>query len=336
MPSNPPKYDVYGLGNALVDIECPLSVETLTAIGMDKGVMTLLDEAVQNTAIAQLNNHKTKRSCGGSAANTLIAISQLGGKTFYSCKVANDEYGQFYTQDLVDCGVDTNLSSHSPDAGITGKCLVLVTPDADRTMGTFLGISSQLSETDLNPDAITEAVYTYIEGFLVSGETSKHAAIKASQLAQDAGRKVAMSLSDFNMVKFFKPGLLEMIGNGVDLLFANESEALLMADTEDLATAIEHIKTLAKTFAITRGPEGSIIFDGEQLLEIAPYPVTAIDTVGAGDMYAGGVLYGLTHGLSWVNAGELGSKASAQLVTAYGARLATEKLQTVLKQVVGG
>lgn len=334
MSNNPPKYNVYGLGNALVDIECALSVEALTAIGMDKGVMTLLDEAVQNNAIAQLSSYKTKRFCGGSAANTIIAISQLGGKTFYGCKVADDDYGKFYTQDLVDCGVDTNLTTHAPEAGITGKCLVLVTPDADRTMGTFLGISSQLSDIDLNPEAIAAADYTYIEGFLVSGETSKQAAIKANHLAKAAGRKVAMSLSDYNMVKFFKPGLLEMMGDGVDLLFANESEALLMADTDDLATAIEHTKTLAKTFAITRGPQGSIIFDGNQVLEIAPHPVEAIDTVGAGDMYAGGVLYGITHGLTWAQAGKLGSLASAQLVTAYGARMATDQLQAVLKQIM--
>ena len=335
MTSSPSKYNVYGLGNALVDIECALSVDALGAIGMDKGVMTLLDEAAQNSAIAQLNSYKTKRSCGGSAANTLIAISQLGGKTFYGCKVADDDYGQFYTQDLVDCGVETNLTSHSPAPGITGKCLVLVTPDADRTMGTFLGISSELAEDELNPDAIANAEYTYIEGFLVSSDVSRQAAIKAHQLAKAAGRKVAMSLSDYNMVKFFKPGLLEMIGDGVDMLFCNESEALLMADTDDLATAIEQMKTLANTFAITRGPQGSILFDGENTLEIAPYPVTAIDTVGAGDMYAGGVLYGITHGLSWTEAGELGSMASAKLVTAYGARMATDELQAVLKQVVG-
>lgn len=335
MTSNPPDYNVYGLGNALVDIECALSVDTLAAIGMDKGVMTLLDEAVQNHAIAQLNGFKTKRSCGGSAANTIIAISQLGGKAFYGCKVAADEYGSFYTQDLVDCGVETNLTSHAPEEGITGKCLVLVTPDADRTMGTFLGISSQLSVADLNPDAIAAAEYTYLEGFLVSGESSKQAAIKAGQLAKAAGRKVALSLSDYNMVKFFQPGLLEMIGDGVDMLFANESEALLMADTDDMATAIEHTKTYAKAFAITRGPQGSIIFDGEQLIEIAPYPVEAIDTVGAGDMYAGAVLYGLTHGLSWAQAGTLGSMASAKLVTAYGARMATDELRAVLRTVMG-
>ncbi|MEA5466543.1 adenosine kinase [Leptothoe sp. PORK10 BA2] len=335
MTTNPPKYDVYGLGNALVDIECALSVDTLATIGMDKGVMTLLDEAVQNTALAQLKAYDTKRSCGGSAANTIIAISQLGGHTFYCCKVADDDYGHFYTQDLVDCGVETNLTGQAAAAGITGKCLVLVTPDADRTMGTFLGISSELSDQDLDADAIASSAYTYIEGFLVTGENSKQAAIKARYLAKSAGRKLAMSLSDYNMVKFFRPGLLEMIGDGVDLLFANESEALLMADTDDFAVAIDYLKTLAHTFAITRGPQGSILFDGEQVIEIAPYPVKAIDTVGAGDMYAGALLYGITHGLSWAQAGTLGSMASAQLVTAYGARMETAALQQILAQVVG-
>ncbi|MEM6253545.1 MAG: adenosine kinase [Cyanobacteria bacterium P01_D01_bin.156] len=336
MSSNPPKYNVYGLGNALVDIECALSVEALTAIGMDKGVMTLLDEAIQNTAIAQLKGTDTKQVCGGSAANTIIAISQFGGKTYYGCKVADDEYGKFYTQDLVDCGVDTNLTAQTAGTGITGKCLVLVTPDADRTMGTFLGISAELSEADLDEGAIADSEYTYFEGFLVTGDNSKQAAIKAHELAKAAGRKVAMSLSDYNMVKFFKPGLLEMIGDGVDLLFANESEALLMADTDDLATAIEYLKKLAKTFAITRGPQGSVIFDGEQVLDIAPHPVDAIDTVGAGDMYAGGVLYGITHGLSWAQAGDLGSMASAKLVTAYGARMSTQELQAILQTIIGG
>ncbi len=327
-----PRYNVYGLGNALVDIECEVSVETLQSLGMDKGVMTLLDEETQDKAISHLNNTATKRSGGGSAANTLIAISQLGGKTFYSCKVADDEYGQFYSDDLSKAGVETNLDG-TADSGITGKCLVLVTPDADRTMGTFLGISAQLTDADVVADAIQNAEYTYLEGYLVSGEHSKQAAIKAKSIAQATGGKVALSLSDFNMVKFFKPGLLEMIGDGVDLLFANESEALLMADTDDFDQAVDHAKTLAKTFAITRGPKGSVIFDGEQLIEIEPFPVKAIDTVGAGDMYAGGVLYGITHGMDWARAGMLGSKASATLVTSLGARMSTDTLQAVLQEI---
>jgi sugar/nucleoside kinase (ribokinase family) len=327
------RYDVYGLGNALLDIECEVEPETLQQLGIDKGVMTLLDEEAQNKILAHLDGSAPKRTCGGSAANTMIAISQFGGKGFYSCKVANDEPGQYYQDDLLRCGLHTNLQHHPAEAGITGKCLVFVTPDADRTMTTFLGISSSFTEAELMPEAIAESTYTYIEGYLVTGEHSKQAAVKAREMAAAAGKKVALTLSDLNMAKFFKAGLLEMIGPGVDFLFANESEAFQMADTEDLNTAIQHLKTLSKGFAITRGPKGSLIFDGEQVIEIEPFPVKAIDTVGAGDMYAGGVLYGITNGMDWAQAGRLGSLASAKLVTTLGARMPTESVKMLLSEL---
>ena len=327
------KYDVYGLGNALLDIEFEVSPEVLQNLGIDKGVMTLLDEESQNKIMYQLNGNHQKRSCGGSAANTLIAISQFGGKAFYSCKVADDEPGKFYSQDLLDCGVATNLEHHEPESGVTGKCLVFVTPDADRTMNTFLGISGNFTEAELVPEAIENSQYTYIEGYLVTGDHSKQAAIKAREIAQAAGKKVAFTLADLNMVKFFKPGLLEIIGSGIDLLFANESEALAIAETEDLNVAISHLKTLAQRFAITRGAKGSIVFDGEKLIEIEPFPVKAIDTVGAGDMYAGAFLYGITNGMTYGEAGRLGSLASATLVTSLGARLETPKTRALLNQL---
>ena len=323
-------YDVYALGNALLDIEFEVSPETLTELGIDKGVMTLLDQDAQNKIVSKLADYDTKRTCGGSAANTLIAVSQFGGKAFYSCKVADDEPGNFYTKDLLDCGVATNLDTQVAESGVTGKCLVFVTPDADRTMNTFLGISGNFSDAELVPEAIENATYTYIEGYLVSGENSKQAAIKAREIAQAAGKKVAFTLADFNMVKFFKEGLLEIIGSGVDFLFANEGEALLMAETEDFDVAVAHLKTLSKAFAVTRGPKGSVIFDGEKLIEIAPFPVTAIDTVGAGDMYAGAFLYGITNGMSYEEAGTLASKASSKIVTSLGARLATEEVKALL------
>jgi sugar/nucleoside kinase (ribokinase family) len=328
------KYDVYALGNALLDIEFEVSPEVLQNLGIEKGVMTLLDQDSQDKIVSNLANYDQKRSCGGSAANTLIAVSQFGGKVFYSCKVADDEPGNFYTQDLIDCGVVTNLESQVAKSGVTGKCLVFVTPDADRTMNTFLGISGEFSDAELVPEAIEQAEYTYIEGYLVSGESSKQAAIKARETAQAAGNKVAFSLADPNMVKFFKSGLLEIIGSGVDFLFANEGEALLMAETEDFDEAIEYLKTLAKRFAVTRGASGSVVFDGEQLIEIEPFPVKAIDTVGAGDMYAGAFLYGLTNGMSYAEAGRLASLASSKIVTTLGARMKTADVQNLLDQAI--
>ena len=327
------KYDVYALGNALLDVEFEVTPEVLQGLGIEKGVMTLLDQDSQDKIVNNLASYDTKRSCGGSAANTLIAIAQLGGKAFYSCKVANDEPGKFYTQDLIDCGVATNLENQTPGAGVTGKCLVFVTPDADRTMNTFLGISGEFSDAELVPEAIKSSEYTYIEGYLVSGESSKQAAIKARETAQAAGNKVAFTLADFNMVKFFKSGLLEIIGSGVDFLFSNESEALLMADTEDFDLAIDYLKTLAKGFAVTRGAKGSVVFDGEKLIEIEPFPVQAIDTVGAGDMYAGAFLYGITNGMNYEQAGRLASLASSQIVTTLGARMKTPEVKTLLDKL---
>jgi sugar/nucleoside kinase (ribokinase family) len=327
-------YDVYGLGNALLDIECAVEPTVLQELNIDKGVMTLLDEASQNKILAHLGDNHSKRTCGGSGANTIVAISQFGGKAFYSCKVADDEPGTYYLNDLIQCGVDTNLKVHPPATGITGKCLVFVTPDADRTMNTFLGISSSFSATELVPEAIANSTYTYVEGYLVTGDSTKQAAIKAREIAQAAGQKVALTLSDQNMAKFFRDGLLEMIGDGVDLLFANESEALEIAGTQDLKEAIAYFKTISKTFAITLGAKGSLMFDGENSIEIAPFPVQAIDTVGAGDMYAGGVLYGLTNGLSWAQAGCLGSMASSKIVTIPGARLATDEVRALLGLVM--
>jgi len=326
------KYDVYALGNALLDVEFEVEPKVLEELGIEKGVMTLLDRDSQDKIISNLADYEQKRSCGGSAANTLIAIAQFGGKAFYSCKVADDEPGKFYTQDLIDCSVATNLENQAAQSGVTGKCLVFVTPDADRTMNTFLGISGEFSDEELVPEAIKNAAYTYIEGYLVSGESSKQAAIKARETAQAAGNKVAFTLADFNMVKFFKEGLLEIIGSGVDFLFANESEALLMAGTEDFDTAVEYLKTLANGFAITRGAKGSVVFDGKELIEIEPFSVKAIDTVGAGDMYAGAFLYGITNGMNYKQAGHLASLASSKIVTTLGARMKTPEVQDMLKQ----
>jgi sugar/nucleoside kinase (ribokinase family) len=325
------EYDVYALGNALLDIEFEVSPEELQRLGIDKGVMTLLDRDAQAKIVSNLTNYEQKRSCGGSAANTSIAVSQFGGKAFYSCKVADDEPGKFYTQDLIDCGVATNLENHPAQPGVTGKCLVFVTPDADRTMNTFLGISGEFSEGELVTEAIENAKYTYIEGYLVSGESSKQAAIKAKEIAQHAGKKVAFTLADLNMVKFFKSGLLEIIGSGVDFLFANEGEALLMAETEDFEVAVSYLKKLAKGFTITRGAAGSVVFDGEKLIEIEPFPVKAIDTVGAGDMYAGAFLYGITNGMDYAAAGRLASLASSKIVTTLGARMKTAAVQDLLQ-----
>jgi sugar/nucleoside kinase (ribokinase family) len=211
--------------------------------------------------------------------------------------------------------------------------LVLVTPDADRTMNTFLGITGSLSEQELVTELIQDSEYVYLEGYLVTSPTGKAAAIKARKIAEGAGVKTSFSLSDPNMASFFKDGLLEIIGDGLDFIFANETEATTMAGSEDLNSAIAYLKTLSKGFAITRGAEGSLIFDGENLLTIPTTPVKAIDTVGAGDMYAGAFLYGITQGMSYERAGKLASISAARIVTCFGARLETAELQALVNQI---
>ncbi|MEY6430912.1 adenosine kinase [Thioalkalicoccus limnaeus] len=323
------RYHVYAIGNALVDMEYEVTVEDLERLQIDKGVMTLVDEARQLEIMAHLAERPHKRGSGGSAANTVIAVNQFGGQTFYSCKVADDALGQFYMHDLIAAGVDTNHQCERDD-GHTGRCVVLVTPDSDRTMCTFLGISCELSERELVSDALREADYLYTEGYLVTSTPARRAAVQAKSWADEAQIRTAFSLSDPNMVRYFKDGLLEMIGGGVDLLFANEAEAMGMADSQDLGTTVEALKRIAREFAITRGPKGALIYDGQDLIEIPPVKVQAVDTVGAGDMFAGAFLHGLTQGWGHQRAGELACAAAAKLVTSLGPRLPTDETKAVL------
>ncbi len=323
------KYDVYGIGNALVDMEYEIEVADLETLGIDKGVMTLVDEQCQLRMMDHLAAHPHQRSSGGSAANSMIAVRQFGGTSFYSCKVAEDDLGHFYMKDLLDGGVDTNHHTEK-EAGHTGRCVVLVTPDSDRTLCTFLGISGELSTKELVEDALRDSAYFYMEGYLVTSETARQACIAAKRVAEAAGVKTAISLSDPNMVRFFKAGLLEMIGSGVDLLFANEDEAKGVVGTADLDSAIDYLKTLSQEFVITRGSKGALVWDGQTLIDIDPVKVKAVDTVGAGDMFAGAFLYGRGQGWDHRRAGALASAASAKLVTSLGPRMSAAETQAVL------
>ena len=325
------QYHVYAIGNALVDMEFTINDDFLTEKGFDKGVMTLVDEVNQHNLYIALKDHNGKKASGGSAANTIIAVSHFGGKAYYSCKVANDETGDFYVKDLSAAGVDTNLHEERED-GVSGKCIVMVTPDAERTMHTFLGISETVSEKELDEKAIQQSQFVYLEGYLVTSDSGRNAAIKARKIAEASNVKTALTFSDPNMVSFFKDGLNEMLGDGVDLLFCNEQEALTWAETDQLTTAIEKIKTVAKSFAVTLGSDGAIVFDGETEHKIAPHAVTALDSNGAGDMFAGAFLYALTQGHDFPAAGDFASRAAAQVVSQFGPRLATEQHKTLLDE----
>ncbi len=327
------KYHVYGVGNALVDMEFEVEDEFFRTYGIDKGVMTLVDEGRQHELMTHLDAFDGKKASGGSAANTIIANSYFGGKSFYSCKVANDELGDFYVKDLLAAGVDSNVGDGRKE-GITGKCLVMVTPDAERTMNTYLGITETFSIDEIHESAMLDSEYLYIEGYLVTSETGRHAAIECRKLAEKHGVKTALTFSDPAMVQFFKDGLKEMIGNKVDLLFCNEAEALSWAETDNLETAIEAIKQVASTFAITRGSEGALVYDGQHIIEISSHKIKAVDSNGAGDMFAGAFLYGITHGHSFYEAGNIASLAAARVVSQFGPRLSADEHREILQLVL--
>jgi sugar/nucleoside kinase (ribokinase family) len=319
-------YDVYGLGNALVDMEFEINDQFLHDNNIDKGVMTLVDENQQHELIEQLDIFEGNKASGGSAANTLIAVSSMGGSSYYSCKVADDELGHFYLNDLKTAGVDCNMNGKHK-GGITGKCLVMVTPDAERTMHTFLGVSSELSPYEVNDDAIKNAAFCYLEGYLTTSETGKAANIEARKIAQANNIKTALTFSDPFVVEHFRDGFTETIGDGIDLLFCNEAEALSYTQKTSIDEAVSSIKTFAKTFAITLGAKGAVVYDGETLIHIDAHPVKAVDTNGAGDLFAGAFMYGLTHGLNFEQAGKLASKASSQIVSQFGPRLKAQQYQ---------
>ncbi len=329
------KYHIYGLGAALVDTEIEVSDQFLLQAGIDKGHMTLVDEARQYQLLELLEGHLvgSKRASGGSAANSVIAASYFGARAYYSCKVANDDNGHFYLRDLADAGVASNPHG-SKDSGITGKCLVMITPDAERTMNTFLGVSESLSQLELDEVALLDSEYLYIEGYLVTSDTAREAAIRARSLAQQNDVKTAISLSDPGMVEFFEQGLREMIGERVDMLFCNLEEALQWTRADTVEQAAEKLKQDANTFAITLGGDGALVYDGEQLLRIDPYPVKAIDTNGAGDMFAGAFLYAITHGHDFADAGRLACRSAAELVCQYGPRLPAAKHSRLLDEIL--
>lgn len=295
--------------------------------------MTLVEEDRQKELIEAINVNENMMKGGGSAANSIVAASQFGSNCYYSCKVSNDRFGQFYLKDLKDNGVDTKLTLDTAPAGLTGRCLVMTTPDAERTMNTFLGITSDFSEEEIDEAAIKDSAYIYSEGYLVPSLSGRAAMIKAKQIAEANGVKTSLSFSDPSMVKYFRNEMAEVVGDGVDLLFCNEEEAQLFTETDSLMEAREELKKYAKRFAITLGKNGATIFDGDTFIDIESYDVNAVDTNGAGDMFAGAFLYGITHGHSYAEAGKIASLASSKVVSQFGPRLEWHQAKEILNHL---
>jgi fructokinase len=316
-------YHVYGLGNALVDMEYEIDDAFLAQHEIAKGHMTLVEAERLLQLSGDLADHAPRRCSGGSAANSLMAVSALGGRAFYSCKVADDEVGHFFVQDMRAAGVDTNAHEQRGE-GITGQCLVLVTADAERSMNTFLGISGSLGQADVDTEALEAADMLYLEGYLCTSPSARDAVTHARELAEQKGIRTVASLSDPSVVQFFGDDMRAMLGTHVDHLFCNEEEALAWTGASTLPEAVAALKDFAHSFAVTRGAEGSLIWDGTTEHAIATAPIKPVDSNGAGDIYAGAYLYGLGQGWTHEASARLASRAAARLVARFGARLPVE------------
>lgn len=324
------KYDVYGIGNAIVDIVTEVDHDFFEKNEVEKGVMTLVDEKRQLHLMKAIDMKRSKMSGGGSAGNTVVAVNQFGGKSFYSCLVAQDDMGKFFLDDLKRNGVDTNLTYDKCPEGHSGRCLVMTSPDAQRTMNTFLGVSSFLSPEHLDENALKRSTYVYLEGYLVAAPKGLEAMKALKKMAEKNKVPVALTFSDASMVKYFPKQMEEIVGAGVDLLFCNEEEAMIFTGKNHIKDAREELKKAAKRFAITLGANGALIYDGDTFIQIEPYSVRAVDTNGAGDMFAGAFMYGITHHHSYAEAGKLASLASSRVVSQWGPRLDPKQAERIL------
>ncbi|MDE2997695.1 MAG: adenosine kinase [Gemmatimonadota bacterium] len=311
-------FNVYGIGNAMVDIQYRVTSGFLATAGIEKGVMTLIEGDRHHELLRRLGDDVLKRSSGGSAANTMIAVANLGGKAYYACKVAKDAYGDFYLQDLAAAGVASNRFQGE---GITGKCLVMITDDADRTMNTFLGITGTFGPEQLEPDVIQESDYLYIEGYLVASDKGFDAAVAAQAAARAGGTRVSLSLSDPSIVAAFGDRMRALVAGGVDLLFCNEAEAWAFTETGNEDDACSALEELVGAYAVTYEAEGAVVWNGGERIRSPGFGVDAVDTNGAGDMFAGAYLFGMTHGLDAEQSAKLANYASMRVVAQYGPRL---------------
>lgn len=330
-------YNVYAIGNALVDTEVEVSDAFLERMGLEKGQMTLVDEHRQRELVDALEDEAKPHAwaSGGSAANTIIATSYFGGKAYYSCRVADDATGAFYVRDLKAAGVDTNMNTEYRPDGDSGRCLVLITSDAERTMQSYLGVSAGVCADDIDEEALKNSEFAYIEGYLAPSPSGKEAAIKLRELAHKHGVKVAATLSDPGIVENFRGELKEIIGSGVDLLFCNEDEALGFTEQSDIDAALQELKKFAGGIVITRGAEGAWAWDGDHLHEIPAKKIKPVDTNGAGDMFAGAFLYAVTAGHDYDSAGRLASAACAEVISDFGPRISGEAHERLRTEVLG-
>ncbi|MCH1783909.1 MAG: sugar/nucleoside kinase (ribokinase family) [Psychrobacter glaciei] len=336
-------YDVMAIGNALVDHEYVLSDAALEETELTKGNMTLagIEEQQQLLAYFQLAQiAPSKQAGGGSAANTMYAFASLGGKPFYACRVGDDDQGAFYLRDLHEAGVATSDKSIH-EGGVTGSCVVAVTEDGERTMQTYLGTSSDIVADNVDFDALTQADWLYLEGYLAMSEGIQPAMTQLRQQAGIHNAKIAVSFADPAVVKFAKDGLLNMLGNKVAVIFCNSEEAKLFTDKKQVKAAARALLEHCQIAVVTDGEKGAVIAhkpDAESEIVVhdiaTPVVANVIDTNGAGDNYAGAFLYALSQQYTLPECGHLASEVSAQVIQQFGPRLMPQDYKEIAKRVL--
>src|SRR5438477_1900870 len=313
------KYDVLGIGNAIFDILVQTDESFLGGHSMIKGGMSLIDEA-RAASIYQDMGPAVEMS-GGSAANTIVGVANLGARAAYIGKVKDDQIGRMYTHDIRAAGVAFETRP-ALDGPATGCSYILVTPDGERTMNTHLGAAQELTSDDIDAVQIAASSVIYLEGYLWDPKNAKDAFLKASTIAHDAGRRVALTLSDSFCVDRYRGEFLELMRSGtVDLIFANEAELHSLYQTSDFDTALKQLASDVKVGVVTRSEKGCIVAAGDSVTVVPAFPIDQmVDTTGAGDLFAAGFMFGLVRGAGHRDAGRLGALAAAEVIQHIGAR----------------
>jgi sugar/nucleoside kinase (ribokinase family) len=317
-PADSDEIDVIGIGNALVDVLSHEDDELVERLGIPKGGMTLIDEE-RATELYGLMGPAVEIS-GGSAANTIVGVASFGGRARYLGKVRDDQLGKVFVHDIRATGVrfDTDLARSGPS---TGCCLILVTPDAQRTMNTYLGASVHFCPDDVDAEVIASGRVLYLEGYLFDPPEAQEAFRVAARYAHEAGRTVSATLSDSFCVERHHAAFLDLVEHHVDLLFANEAEIKALYRTDDFDVAVEGVRRHGAVAALTRSAAGSVVVTEDEVIEVPAHPVDQlVDTTGAGDLYASGFLHGFSQGMDLATCGALGSLAAAEVISHLGAR----------------
>jgi sugar/nucleoside kinase (ribokinase family) len=309
--------DVVGVGNAIVDVIAHSSEEFLVDQGLTKGSMLLIDEHRANELYGLIEPEV--EASGGSAANTVAGVASFGAKAAYIGKVSDDSLGKVFASDMRSLGVDFDVTADG-DGPSTARCMILVTPDAQRTLNTYLGVSVLLEPADVDPELVASGKILFCEGYLWDVESAKQAIRKAMGVAADAGRKVSLTLSDSFCIERHHQEFLELVAGPVDILFANRAELTHLYEC-GLDDAIRRVADEVELSFVTLGADGSRVVHNGSIIDIAPEPLgPVVDTTGAGDQYAAGALFGVSHGLPLAEAGRLGSLAAGEVISHMGPR----------------